>query len=322
MFLLLELSGGSMNTVTLIQYGAKFNPLIIQGEWWRFLTPAFLHIGFFHLFMNSVALYFLGNIVERIYGTSRFFFIYFIAAFFGAAASFAFNYQVSAGASGAIYGCFGALLYFGFIHKQLFFRTIGVNLLFILVINLMLSIVVPMVDVGAHLGGLIGGFIASAVVHLPKHTKQLSQVLSFFITIALGIGIVMFGFAQQQQVTTQPKVAAQMANLFIEQGQMEKARQLLDKVIDNQPTEKIPLEVFLLLAFTEIKQGDYTQAIDHLTIVLDKNKGVHEAYYYLSVAYFNLGDIEQAKEAIKKAVNADPKNPEYEKLYNQLIDQD
>nr|WP_269757964.1 rhomboid family intramembrane serine protease [Thalassobacillus sp. C254] len=72
-YFIVEQQGGSTNITTLIDFGAKYNPAIIDGEWWRLLTAMFLHIGFLHLFMNSLALYFLGGAVERIYGTFRFF---------------------------------------------------------------------------------------------------------------------------------------------------------------------------------------------------------------------------------------------------------
>src|SRR5699024_7010709 len=71
-FLLLEANGGSTNIENLIRFGAKFNPYILNGEWWRIVTSMFLHIGIFHLFMNMFALYYLGIVVERIYGSWRF----------------------------------------------------------------------------------------------------------------------------------------------------------------------------------------------------------------------------------------------------------
>ena len=110
---LMEVAGGSTNTATLIDFGAKVNWLILQGEWWRLFTPIVLHIGILHLSMNTLALYYIGMIVEKIYGNFRFLFIYLIAGFFGTLASLLFSPNISAGASGAIFGCFGALLYFG-----------------------------------------------------------------------------------------------------------------------------------------------------------------------------------------------------------------
>lgn len=136
MFLVLEAAGGSTDTSTLIKFGAKFNPLILEGEWWRFFTPIIIHIGMLHLFMNTLALYYLGTMVERLYGNLRFLFIYIFSGFAGVLASFIFSPNLSAGASGAIFGCFGALLYFGVAKPRLFWRTLGLNILIVLGINL------------------------------------------------------------------------------------------------------------------------------------------------------------------------------------------
>ncbi|WP_458412495.1 rhomboid family intramembrane serine protease [Schinkia sp. CFF1] len=189
MFLLLEWVGSSTDIETLIKFGAKYNPLILAGDWWRFITPMFLHIGFLHLAMNMMALYYLGLSVERIFGTWRFSLIYFAAGIAGAVSSFAFSTSVSAGASGAIFGCFGALLYFGVVHPSLFYRTMGANIFGVLAINLAFGFLVPVVDNSAHIGGLIGGFLASAIVHLPKHKLLIGRqigafLLLFFITAA------------------------------------------------------------------------------------------------------------------------------------------
>src|SRR5699024_12761282 len=95
-------------------------------------SSMFLHIGSLHLFMNMLAIYYLGTAVERIYGSTRFVIIYFISGIIGGLTSFAFNTHIAAGALGALFGLFGALLYFGVIHKQLFYQTIGKCVIFIL----------------------------------------------------------------------------------------------------------------------------------------------------------------------------------------------
>src|SRR5699024_12610735 len=97
----------------LIQFGAKYNPAILEGEWWRIVSSMFLHIGFFHLLMNMIALFYLGAAVDRIYGTFFFSIIYFLAGIGEGFESFAFTVNVSAGDSGAIFGLFGVLLFFG-----------------------------------------------------------------------------------------------------------------------------------------------------------------------------------------------------------------
>src|SRR5690625_2750569 len=116
MFLMLELNGGSMNTETLIESGAKYNPAIMDGEWWRIVSSMFLHIGVFHLFMNMIALYYLGIAVERIYGSSRFLMIYFLAGIGSGLTCFTFNKQIAAVVSGALFCLFCALLFFGTVY--------------------------------------------------------------------------------------------------------------------------------------------------------------------------------------------------------------
>ncbi|MGP4072483.1 rhomboid family intramembrane serine protease [Piscibacillus sp. B03] len=182
-FMLVENSGGSTNVENLVKWGAKYNPYIADGEYWRIITSMFLHIGVIHLIMNMIALYYLGELTEKIYGTKRFFFIYFVAGVFGSVASFATNDSVSAGASGAIFGLFGALLFFGLHNREIFFKTMGMNLMIVIGINIVFGLSVPQIDNGAHIGGLIGGFLASQIVHLPKKKSFTFQISTGILTL-------------------------------------------------------------------------------------------------------------------------------------------
>lgn len=194
MFLLLEMNGGSKNTNTLIEFGAKYTPYILQGEWWRFFAPIVLHIGVLHLLMNTLALYYLGADVERIYGNTRFILIYLFAGFAGTVGSFLFSPNISAGASGAIFGCFGALLYFGLNHRKIFFRTMGVNIIVLIIINLAFGFSMPGIDNAGHIGGLIGGFLASGAVGLPGKKLYGNQIIFLVIAAALTYFLLQWGF--------------------------------------------------------------------------------------------------------------------------------
>lgn len=189
MFTMLELQGGSMQSDVLIQFGAKYNPAIVDGQWWRLITSMFLHIGLLHLVLNMIALYYIGAVAERIYGSMRFTFIYLLAGIGGSLSSFAFETHISAGASGAIFGLFGALLYFGLIHQRLFQQTIGKSIALILVINLGLGLFVPQIDMGAHLGGLLSGFLAASLVSLPRRHYLFWQILSLVGLIGIYGGL-------------------------------------------------------------------------------------------------------------------------------------
>ncbi|MCJ8006831.1 rhomboid family intramembrane serine protease [Lederbergia wuyishanensis] len=193
-FLMIEFNGGTTNLETLIKYGAKFNPLILRGEWWRFITPIFIHIGIFHLAMNTLALYYLGTTVEKMFGQLRFLWIYLFSGVMGTIASFVFTPAISAGASGAIFGCFGALLYLGFTNSQVFFRSIGMNVIIVIIINLIFGFTVQGIDNAGHIGGLIGGFLATGVANFPNKRNKKTQTLFLLSTFIIVSGLLYIGF--------------------------------------------------------------------------------------------------------------------------------
>lgn len=194
-FLLLESTGSSNDIAHLVQFGASFKPAIVNGEWWRIVSAMFLHGGYLHLIMNMLALYYLGIIVERIYGSRRFLCIYILAGIGGGLASFAFSSPVSVGvgASGAIFGLFGALLFFGTIHKKLFIQTMGRGILTIIAINIVIGITIPQIDMSAHLGGLVTGFLATAFCYLPKKKNIIIQCIASLLYLILIGGFIMYG---------------------------------------------------------------------------------------------------------------------------------
>ena len=165
MFIIMTLSGGSTNPGVLVYFGAKYNPFIVVfHQYWRFITPIFLHIGIEHLVMNSIFLYFLGNQLESIIGHGRFFVIYLLSGIMGNVASFAFSSSISVGASTSLFGLFGIILYLSTKHKYIyFFRELGMQYKALLIMNLVSSLFLSSVDIYGHLGGLVGGYIATAV---------------------------------------------------------------------------------------------------------------------------------------------------------------
>ncbi|KON87053.1 serine protease [Sporosarcina globispora] len=313
-FLFLEAMGGSTDTSTLIKYGAKFNPLILEGEWWRFLTPIVLHIGLLHLLMNTLALYYLGSAVERVYGKLRFLFIYLAAGFGGTLASFIFSPTLSAGASGAIFGCFGALLYFGFIYPSLFFRTMGFNILVVLGINLAFGFTIPGIDNAGHIGGLIGGFLATGIVHFPKKKRASLQFLFLAVSVCLTAGLLKYGFNEPGRLLNE-QTAMVMAQEHINAEEYEKARLMLADFINEGNASP---EVYFLLSYTEIKVGQLEEAKEHLLHVVKEEPSFHEAHYNLALIYLEEENSEKARHHAQKAADLKPDQEEYQKLLNQI----
>ncbi|MBS4191290.1 rhomboid family intramembrane serine protease [Bacillus sp. FJAT-49705] len=317
MFLFLEWKGGSTDTSNLIKYGAKFNPLILEGEWWRFFTPIFLHIGLLHLLMNTLALYYLGTAVERIFGNMRFLFIYITAGFCGSLASFIFSQNLSAGASGAIFGCFGAMLYFGVIYPNLFFRTMGFNMIIVLGINLVFGFTMPGIDNAGHIGGLIGGFLATGIVHFPKQKKPWLQLLLLVITALTITGLLKFGFNEPGRLLNEQS-AIVMADNYLKMEEYDKVKSILHEYSNESSASA---EVYFLLSYAEIKTNDLSKAKEHLHLAIKKRKDFHEAYYNLALIYIQEGNIEEAKKYAKQAVELMPDQKEYKQLWQRINEQ-
>jgi len=148
------------NTCMLLLFGAKFNLFIQAGQYWRLITPIFLHIGIFHLLVNMFALRILGSDIESLFGTGRFLIIYLVSGVGGTIASMVFNSSISAGASGAIFGLIGAEAVFLYINRHslgLFSDQRLQSLLGIIIINLLFGFATPGIDNAGHIGGLLTG---------------------------------------------------------------------------------------------------------------------------------------------------------------------
>jgi membrane associated rhomboid family serine protease len=146
--------------VWLINNLAQANWLVAAGEWWRVFSAALLHGSIGHIFFNMYALYIFGPRLETQVGSPSFAALYVAAAGAGGAASYVFGPldQVSVGASGAIFGLFGAWLFAAFKMRgssagRSMFNQLGI----LLAINLALPLLIPNIDWRAHLGGLVAG---------------------------------------------------------------------------------------------------------------------------------------------------------------------
>ncbi len=147
-------------------YGAKVNQAIVVGEWWRLITPMFLHSGLAHIAFNSYALYAFGRQVETVFGHRRFFIIYMVSGVAGSAFSFALSPNPAVGASGAIFGLLGALLIYLYRHRHVFGEWGRRQLMEILIIaglNLLIGLA-PGIDDWGHVGGLVGGSVLAWLV--------------------------------------------------------------------------------------------------------------------------------------------------------------
>lgn len=208
------------DAATLINFGAKTNSLLIQQkQWFRFVTPIFLHIGLLHLATNSYALWMTGPMVEKFYGAGRFAVLYLLTGIGGVAGSWLTARSVNAagaGASGALFGLFGVLLVVTYKYRhelpEPVQKALRKDLINVLIINFVFSMVnnsgwlsdgggnapLHQIDIGGHVGGLlVGALLAGIVPALPATQTRMPAREKWLVVICGMIVIVCFWRAYQ-----------------------------------------------------------------------------------------------------------------------------
>lgn len=174
-YVLTSLAGGNWlgaDNRVLIRFGGNLAPLVTGGEQWRLLTAAFLHAGLLHVGFNMLVLVQAGRIVERLYGHAGFALLYLAAALSGSVASLWWRQDaVSVGASGAVFGVYGALAAYLVIQRASIppglVHSLRSNTATFVVYALGFGLLMPGVDNAAHVGGLLGGMLAGAALAQP-----------------------------------------------------------------------------------------------------------------------------------------------------------
>ncbi|HEX9050664.1 MAG TPA: rhomboid family intramembrane serine protease [Anaeromyxobacter sp.] len=146
----------------LLDWLAKDNQAIREGEVWRLLTAGLVHGSWLHLAMNGMVLNDIGRLVESLFGARRFLVLLWVSVLGGSLASFATNPHPSVGISGGLFGLVGAMLALGLRHRRSLTPPVKRILLRapieVIVLNLALGLALPIIDNSAHLGGLVTGF--------------------------------------------------------------------------------------------------------------------------------------------------------------------
>lgn len=192
LFALMYLIGkGSTHIPTLLAFGANYKPLVLAGQTWRLLTCAFLHIGILHLLVNMYALYVIGPQLESFFGKTKYLLIYLFSALCGSLLSITFSSNVSAGASGAIFGLLGALLYFGYHYRVYLGNVMKSQIIPIIILNLLVGFTLQGIDNAAHIGGFVAGIFASMAVGVKYKSTTMDKVNGWIVSI-IYIGFLIF----------------------------------------------------------------------------------------------------------------------------------
>ena len=168
--------------VLIFNYGI-YRDYIRDGEIYRLLTGAFIHIDIVHLLCNCYALFTIGSMVEGYYGRKKYIIIYLISALTGSLLSICMSNSFSIGASGAIFGLLGSLLYFGYHYRVYFGSVIISRIIPVIIINLGIGFMITGIDNFAHIGGLIGGFLISKSLGINSKDKKSDKINGIIMTI-------------------------------------------------------------------------------------------------------------------------------------------
>lgn len=207
----------------LVSYGAKVNYLVReQHQWWRLITPMFIHINLLHLMVNMYSLWVVGPYVEKLYGSAKFVVFWIVTGIASMVASYltvlppdrqvgrlgSFLFKTmdvpSAGASGALFGLVGVLFVFGIKYRREvpegFKRAFGTGLIPMIVLNLFIGYVGRgLIDNAAHLGGLVAGAFLALVIDYRRPGERSGIAVTWRILQFACIALSLFGFIKVAQ---------------------------------------------------------------------------------------------------------------------------
>ena len=187
--LMYVLGNGSTDNYTLLVFGANVDTLTKNGDYYRLFTSMFLHIGILHLLCNMYSLYIIGKEVENVFGKVKYLIIYLLSGIAGSILSLAFNHNtICAGASGAIFGLLGALLYFGYYYRTYLGATLTRSRIPVIVLNLIIGFTSSGIDNAAHIGGLVGGILIAMAVGVPDKSNNNNKINGIVLSL------IYFGF--------------------------------------------------------------------------------------------------------------------------------
>ena len=179
----------------LTYFFANNRSLVLEGEYYRLFTSRFLHANIFHIGFNMYALYLLGSQAEGFFGKIKFLIIYLLSGLSGSLLSMLLNQSsFSLGASGAIFGILGALLYFGFNYRVYLGNTLLKEIVPVILINLVFGFYLSGVDNFAHIGGLVGGLVTAMAVGFNTKSNKSDRINGIIITCLLFAFLIFMNF--------------------------------------------------------------------------------------------------------------------------------
>ncbi len=188
---LLTLFNISFSNRNLFDLLAINTDIVKYNQWYRLLTGTFLHADIMHLLFNGYALYIIGSQMEQFLGKKKFIIVYLLSAIVGSLFSTVITAGWSVGASGAIFGLLGSMLYFGYHYRLFLGNVLKTQIIPVIIINLAIGLFVPNIDIAAHFGGLIAGVLSTMAVGV-KGRSTISERINGIICLIILIAFLIY----------------------------------------------------------------------------------------------------------------------------------
>lgn len=290
-----------------VRWGATSPSLALNEEPWRLLTSAFVHVGVLHLLVNMFVLWDVGRYIERLGGTIRFLTIYIFCAIGASLFSLlAHPYQVSAGASGAVLGLWGAFLSFFINNQSTLPKRLVISTMRFVPVFVFIAVVtgtfIPDVDNAAHAGGfIVGAFCGIFLLRPASRPVPIAVTVSSLLAVA-GLLFTLFRVDQMRPFDYEHRYEYERAIDLINRHDAKQALAMLNKHIATNPTAS---DGYVMRAHINEKMENWPGAEADATKILELGGPAHVAYSLRAQARLNKGDyqnaIADAQEAIKLA---------------------
>lgn len=182
---------GDLTALNLLDYGANYKSFVQGGEWYRLFSCIFIHASFIHLLFNMYALKILGYQLESYLGKLKFTIVFIVSGLVGSLLSAVLSNAVSVGASGAIFGLLGSYIYFAYNYRLVLGNSLKTDIIPVVIINLLIGILVPGIDIFAHIGGLVAGLFTTMAIGVPGK-KNITASINGTICLILLVGFLSY----------------------------------------------------------------------------------------------------------------------------------
>jgi membrane associated rhomboid family serine protease/Flp pilus assembly protein TadD len=292
--------------IMLLSWGADYGPLALGGQFWRIFTSMFVHGGLIHVGANMWCLWSIGRLAERVYGRWRYLIIYLLTGLASSVASLAIHPStISVGASGAIFGVVGALV-FPFYRKRVVLpppvlKSMLRSLLTFIVINLLIGAAVPIIDNSAHVGGLFAGLLLGAIItHFAITGDDMNEV---FPKIAAVTAILIGSAFAGVQHLHRDRILPEQSSLALQQGNTQYALERAKEAVARNPKNAL---AHIALGDVYWTKNQFPDAAKEYRAAYDLEPNDAQIAGVLGSAYVASAQWKEAEPVLRQALKADP----------------